>query len=150
MYQKHSATSREASYLNFETQKALVWRNIDMSANTGMTIAEIAHEMQKPNGTISARVAELEASNMIIKSFKRRNTYTGSDGYVYFTPRYFKEEYGRARKKNYADVEAMRDWMRQSMELNLEFATKLYDHDLIDSDVMAELNDFQDEMNELL
>jgi uncharacterized protein YukE len=95
-FQAHSETSRQAAETTSAAQSRYrVKRKILEKQWRGATGDELADELNELNGTISARLRELELNNEIVKTNKKRKTRRDKNANVYVCKEFFTEDMGR-------------------------------------------------------
>lgn len=113
-YQKHSETSREAAqlYENGDNLRAEVLRHIKSCGIEGAICYDIAEIFGIVQGTIAARLIELERDNKIIKTMRQRKTGHNRNAYIYVVPSVWTEEMGRAAAKEQDKTPPKRKWFK--------------------------------------
>ncbi len=110
MYQNHSETSKRA-WDDYDSAplKDRIKNVLSNLRDYGATIDELSFLTGKVQGTISARMRELEDEKMVVKTNMRRETRSGREALVYVLPRYFKERMGRATIKGKSALDFLKE-----------------------------------------
>ena len=106
-YQKHSHTSYQASKGSKETQCDKVYNYLYCMGETGATCDELVIATGIRHSTCSARLADLDKANRIIKTKVIRKTKSKYTANVWVTRTKYKKHMGRANRKQYHDVDAL-------------------------------------------
>lgn len=108
-FQSHSETSREAAeHVNSGSQRERIVAILDQEGFSGMTADEISSKLKITNGTIAARMRELELSNAVIKTSQKRHTRSGVNAFIYVLPEFHLEAMGKAPIKEVSELEQLK------------------------------------------
>lgn len=99
-HQAHSETSKTAAEsIDASNLQGRVLEKLDMVAGYGLTCDDISLQLCVEQGTIAARIRELELAGKVIKTRGKRQTRHRRDAFIYVLAKHHREDHGRAAVK---------------------------------------------------
>lgn len=150
-YQPHSETSKAAAQ-NLSTSISMrsdvlrcIITHCHHTVRIGATCDEIAHYMRVVNGTIAARLIELEREGKIIKTGMKRKTQQNRSAFVYVEKDIWTIDMSQApKKKRTSRAEILMDNSRMKKALktlSLSIASNVFDIDTVKKTIREGLNE---------